>query len=199
MTIIAIAAIGAYAIRVLPNRSLNTETAEPQPIVHVDPTDPVRGAANAVHTIIEFGDFECPTCGELEPQLKDLLKQSPDLRLVWKDCPSSSHPNAEAAAKAAVCAGSQGKYWEYHDLLIKNQDRLGDDLYPALAASTKLNATAFSSCMTSDAKTAQIQASTVECANAGVTELPTFFVNDKLFSGANANIIHELTVELSKQ
>jgi protein-disulfide isomerase len=118
--------------------------------------------------------------------------------LVWKDCPSSSHPNAEAAAEAAHCAGDQGKYWEYHDLLIQNQDQLGPDLYPMLAATLKLNATAFASCLANGAHADEVSASINECASAGVNELPSFFVNGKLFSGADANIIHELTAELNK-
>jgi len=201
MAVIAMIAIGWYAIRVLPSSLPQKQNAptETQNVVRVDPTDPVRGVANAAKTIIEFGDLECPICGNLDPQLSDMVKHNPNVRLVWKDCPSSSHPNAEAAAEAAACAGDQGKYWEYHDLLIQNQDRLGADLYPTLAATLKLNATVFAACLGNGAKTDQVTASTNECAESGITELPGFFINGKAFSGANADIIHELTVELNKQ
>jgi len=201
LTIAAVIAIGWYAIRVLPSyfpKNADTSLSEAQDPLRVDPTDPIRGLPNAAKTIIEFGDLECPTCGALDPQLNDLVKQEPDVRLVWKDCPSSSHPNAETAAEAALCAGDQGKYWEYHDLLIQNQDQLGADLYPTLAATLKLNAAVFASCLGNGAKTDQVTASTNECADADVTDLPTFFVNGKSFSGANADIIHELTVALGK-
>ena len=201
LTIAAVIAIGWYAIRVLPSyfpKNADTSLSEAQNPLRVEPTDPIRGLTNATHTIIEFGDLECPTCGALDPQITDLVKQQPDVRLVWKDCPSSSHPNAEAAAEAALCAGDQGKYWEYHDLLIQNQDQLGADLYPTLAVALKLNAAVFASCLANGAHAAQVTASTNGCANADVTDLPTFFVNGKSFSGANADIIHELTVELNK-
>jgi len=194
--------IGAYAIRVLPSyfaKSANTPASGDQNIAHVDPNDEIRGARNAAHTIIEFGDLECTTCGALDPQIADLVKQDPDVRLVWKDCPSSSHPNAEAAAEAALCAGDQGKYWEYHDLLIQNQNQLGPDLYPTLAATLKLNAATFASCLGNGAKNDWVAASINECADANVIDLPTFFINGKAFSGANADIIHELTVQISKQ
>ncbi len=198
MTVIAVIVIGAYAIKVLPS-SFSKSVNEPQPnIVRADADDEIRGSGNAPHTIIEFGDLECPTCATLDPQLAALVKQSPAVRLVWKDCPSSSHPNAEAAAEAAHCAGDQGKYWEYHDLLIQNQDQLGPDLYPMLAATLKLNATAFASCLANGVHADEVSASINECAGAGVTELPSFFVNGKMFSGTDANIIHELTAELSK-
>ena len=137
MAVIAMIVIGWYAALVLPSYfpgNGDASLSEAQNPLRVDPTDPIRGLANASHTIIEFGDLECPTCGSLDPQIADLVKQNPDVRLVWKDCPSSSHLNAETAAEAALCAGDQGKYWEYHDLLIQNQDQLGTDLYPALAA-----------------------------------------------------------------
>jgi protein-disulfide isomerase len=198
ITVIAIIAIGWYAVRVLPS-SFSKSANEPQPnIVRADADDEIRGNRNAAHTIIEFGDLECPTCGALDPQLNDLVKQNSSVRLVWKDCPSSAHPNAEAAAEAAHCAGDQGKYWEYHDLLIQNQDQLGADLYPVLAATLKLDAATFASCLGNGVHAGQVSASTLECANAGVTELPGFFINNKAFSGDDANIIHELTVELSK-
>ena len=111
MAVIAMIVIGWYAIRVLPSSLPQKQSAptETQNVVRVDPTDPVRGLANASHTIIEFGDMECPTCGSLDPQIADLVKQNPDVRLVWKDCPSSSHPNAEAAAEG-------GGRWVFKDL-----------------------------------------------------------------------------------
>ena len=200
LTVIAAIAIGWYAIRVLPAalpRPAPTlsETAN---LVQADPSDEMRGNRDAAKTIIEFGDLECPVCGELDPQLAALVKQTPDVRLVWKDCPSSQHPNAETAAEAALCAGDQGKYWEYHDLLIENQDRLGADLYPQLAATLKLNAGIFASCLQNNDKAAQVQAGLNECARAGVTELPSFFINGKAVTGAKANIVHTISIELNR-
>ena len=200
LTIIAAIAIGWYALRVIPaaiprQPPTPSETAN---IVQADPSDQIRGNRDAAKTVIEFGDLECPTCGELDPQIAALVKQTPDLRLVWKDCPSSQHPNAETAAEAALCAGDQGKYWEYHDQLIQNQDQLGADLYPQLAATLKLNISLFASCLGNHDKAAQVQNGLNECAMAGVTDLPGFFVNGKAMTGANANIVHEISIELNR-
>ena len=200
LTIVAAIAIGWYAFRVLPAAIPQQPQTPPETAsaVRADPSDQIRGDRNAAKTVIEFGDLECPTCGELDPQIADLVKQQPDVRLVWKDCPSSQHPNAETAAEAALCAGDQGKYWEYHDLLIQNQDQLGPDLYPQLAATLKLNGPLFASCLGNNDKAAQVQAGLNECASAGVTDLPSFFINGKAVAGATANIVHELTVKLEK-
>jgi len=198
LAIVAAAAIGWYAWRILPGYFSTAAPNSEQNIVRVDPSDQIRGPSDAPKTIIEFGDLECPTCAALDPQLANLVAQTSDLRLAWKDCPSSSHPNAEAAAEAAQCAGDQHQYWAYHDLLIQNQDTLGPDLYPRLAAQLKLNAATFALCLKNGEKNAQVAASINECVNVGVTELPGLYVNGKLFSGADANIIHELTTELNK-
>ena len=200
VTAVAAITIGWYAIRVIPpslpqKQDLQTE---PRDIVRANPFDQVRGDRNATKTLIEFGDLECPVCGELDPQISALIKQQPDIRLVWKDCPSSLHPNAETAAEAALCAGDQGKYWEYHDLLIQNQDRLGPALYPQLAAVLKLNAALFAACLGNGDKAAQVQAGLNECAAGGVTDLPGFFINGKAMTGPKADIVREISLELNR-
>lgn len=199
LTIAAIAVIGVYAARVLPGLRQNAPAPLPPAApetARVLPTDQIRGPANAAKTIIEFGDVECPYCGTIDPQITGLLAQHPDARLVWKDCPLPNHPNARLAAEAAQCAGDQGKYWEYHDLLIQNQDRLESGLYPGLADQLKLDAKQFAVCLGNGEKRAQVQASFAECANVGVSELPWFSINGKTFSGSN--VIFNLNEELNK-
>jgi protein-disulfide isomerase len=114
LTLIGLVVIGFYAWRVLP--FYLSKPAAPAPaggakIPEPLPTDPVRGNAKASKTIIEFGDVECSYCGQIDPQITSLLAANPDARLVWKDCPLPSHPNAKAAAVAARCAGDLEKYW----------------------------------------------------------------------------------------
>lgn len=86
-------------------------------------SSPIRGPVNAWVTMVEFGDFECPFCGEEEPVVEALLRAFPnDLRLVFKNFPLTSiHPYAEGAAIAAECAGEQGDFWPMHDILFANQ------------------------------------------------------------------------------
>ncbi len=83
---------------------------------------PVRGPADAWVTVLEFGDFECPYCGEEEPTVKQLLQNNVDVRLVFKNFPLESvHPHALPAAIAAECALDQGKFWEMHDAIYADQ------------------------------------------------------------------------------
>ena len=88
----------------------------------VQPADHVKGAADARATLIEYGDFACPACFGLAPQLEALLADYPDdLRIVYRHNPLSFHLNAFAAHRASEAAGAQGLFWEMHDLLFENQ------------------------------------------------------------------------------
>src|SRR5207248_7387765 len=98
-----------------------------RPRVDVAP-DPLRvkGEANAPITIVEFADFQCPYCGSVQPALSSVLeKYKGKVRFGFRDFPLRQiHPQAQPAAEASRCAGDQGKFWEYHDLLYSNQSRL---------------------------------------------------------------------------
>jgi protein-disulfide isomerase len=92
----------------------------------VSAVDHTLGAVHAPVTIVEYGDFECPICKQTAPGLRLLLERFPgQVRLVYRHFPLEEvHPHALAAAEAAECAASQGKFWEMHDLLFANQDHL---------------------------------------------------------------------------
>jgi protein-disulfide isomerase len=197
ISVVAAVAIGWYALRVLPYyHSKNApEAAEPKPAMpRVAPTDPVYGAKSAPKTIIEFGDLECPSCADAAPQMQELVNNNPSIRLVWKDCPLPFHPHALAAAIANNCAGDQGKFWEYRDLLLKNQDLLVNDLYPMLASALKLNEKEFAACLANNDKKNAVLASLEECDAAGVNEIPWFFFEGESFSGGGglANLINKI-------
>jgi len=187
LALAAAAVIGLFAWRVIPRETPSVPAAVP-PAPPVAPTvtflDPVRGTRNAPHTIIEFGDYACPACAAAETELTSLMSAHPDIRLVWKDFPLPSHPHAQGAAEAAHCAGDQGKYWEFHDLLMANQSRLGEAFYAESAAQLGLGGEAFATCMVSGRHAARVQASFDEGAAAGVDRVPYFFVNGRTFSGA---------------
>jgi protein-disulfide isomerase len=95
----------------------------------VGANDHVQGPAKAPITLVEYGDYECPYCGEAYPITKALQKRLGDkLRFVFRNFPlNQAHPHAEHAAEAAEAAGAQGKFWEMHDLLYENQDALDDE------------------------------------------------------------------------
>ncbi|HEY2935393.1 MAG TPA: Na+/H+ antiporter NhaA, partial [Gaiellaceae bacterium] len=92
----------------------------------VDPDrDHIRGTANAPVTLVEYGDFECPYCGQAEPVVRELLADFGDVRYVWRHLPLNDvHPRAQAAAEAAEAAAEQDAFWELHDLLLEHQDAL---------------------------------------------------------------------------
>src|SRR4029079_9697974 len=93
----------------------------------VDPDrDHIRGSETAPVTLLEYGDYECPYCGQAEVVIRDLLDSFGDeLRYVWRHLPLNDvHPNAQMAAEAAEAAAAQGAFWEMHDKLLEQQDEL---------------------------------------------------------------------------
>ncbi len=95
-------------------------------LLPVQPDDHVQGLPDARYTLVEYGDYECPGCGELFDTIRDLRADlGDDLRLVYRHYPKSGiHPHAQQAAEAAEAAGAQGRFWEMHDLLFRNQSAL---------------------------------------------------------------------------
>ena len=97
-------------------------TSEPLVDLYVDfdpERDHVRGPIDALVTVVEYGDFECPYCGQAEPVIRELLREFGDVAYVWRHLPLSDvHPNAQLAAEATEAAADQGAFWELHDLLL---------------------------------------------------------------------------------
>src|SRR5205814_7248860 len=93
----------------------------------VDPErDHIRGPDDAPVTLLEYGDFECPYCGQAEQVIRELLSSlGSDVRYVWRHLPLNDvHPNAQLASEASEAAAAQGKFWEMYDLLLSHQGRL---------------------------------------------------------------------------
>ena len=87
--------------------------------------DHIRGPADADVTLVEYGDLECPYCGQAEPVIRELLADFGDLRYVWRHLPLNDvHPRAQLAAEASEAAAAQGAFWPMHDLLLEHQDQL---------------------------------------------------------------------------
>ena len=105
-----------------------------------DDRDHIRGPAGAPVTLVEYGDFECPYCGQAEPVVRELLAGFGDLRYVWRHLPLSDvHPRAQLAAEASEAAAAQGAFWPMHDVLLDHQAKLGprtSSPSPASSAST---------------------------------------------------------------
>jgi Na+/H+ antiporter NhaA len=164
-------------------------TAEPlvDLYIDVDPeSDHVRGPLDAPVTVVEYGDFECPYCGQAEPVVRELLRDFGDVRYVWRHLPLTDvHSHAQLAAEAAEAAAEQGVFWEMHDLLLTHQDGLRlSDLVGYAGELGGLDVEQFTQALRSHAGAARV-ADDVDSADlSGVSGTPTFFVNGQRHYGA---------------
>lgn len=141
-------------------------------------TDPAIGALHADITIVEFGDFLCPSCADLNTSLKKIMAENPRVRLIWKDMPNTNiHPLAREASIAARCAGNEGKFWEYHDALLERQNEIANAaIFGDIAKELKLNTTAFEACQISEGVAQAIDLTIAEGLALGVDATPYFFI-----------------------
>ncbi len=154
--------------------------------------DPYLGGENAKVTIIEFSDFSCPFCAKFETQIlpKILDKYGDNIKFVYRDFPL--HGNISMlAAKAANCAGDQGKYWEYHSILFERQNEWVKSNLTAVklklysfAEELNLNMDEFKACLNSDKYEKEIRNDYLAGVKAGVTGTPTIFINGIKIVGA---------------
>jgi protein-disulfide isomerase len=156
------------------------------PKVHVgyDPKR-LRGNPKAPVMIVEFSDYQCPYCHQVEPTVKDVLAKYGDkVSLAYRDLPLRQiHPQAQIAAEASRCAEEQGKFWEYHDQLFASS-ALDHDSLVKYARDLKLDDKQFDSCLTSDKYKSDIDQDQREGMGAGITGTPAFFINGVALSGA---------------
>jgi protein-disulfide isomerase len=146
---------------------------------------PVRGPKSAPITVILFSDFQCPFCGRVEPVLSELEKAYPGkVRVAWKNFPLSFHNNAKPAAEAALAANEQGKFWQMHEILFKNQQALTAPDLEKYAKEIGLDMGKFKAAIDSHKFAAQIDADTKQGSDLGVSGTPAAFVNGQLVSGA---------------
>ncbi len=150
--------------------------------------DVVLGDPNAPVTVIEFGDYECPFCGQLyqnveKPLREDYIKTG-KVKMVYRDYPLAFHPSAQPAAEAAECAGAQGKYWAYHDALFERQATLSTLNYTDLAGELGLDKAAFQICVDNRTYADEIAKDQADGTAAGVGGTPATFINGQLISGA---------------
>jgi Na+/H+ antiporter NhaA len=154
--------------------------------VPVDPErDHIRGPMESLVTIVEYGDFECPYCGQAEPVVRELLAAYGEVRYVWRNLPLTDvHPRAELAAEAAEVAGGFGKFWEMHDLLLVNQDHLRPDELRLHAQSIGIDGDKFFHELKKHAQRRRIDEDLDSAALSGVSGTPTFFINGQRHYGA---------------
>lgn len=159
-----------------------------------------KGEASASATIVEFGDFQCPACGQAYPIVKKFLEDKGNsVYFVNRNFPLSQvHPNANEAARAAEAAGKQGKYWEMHDILYEKQSEWSSltdakEKFLEYAQSLDLNLDQFKKDM--DDAIGVINQDAKLGKDLGVQSTPTFFINGKMYPGVQT---YEKLVELTK-
>jgi len=144
---------------------------------------PVRGAAASRVTVLEYADFECPYCQQIHPVLERLETEfKGKLALAYKDYPLPMHPDAQKAAEAAHCAGAQGKYWEYHDILFTKK-QLAVSALKQYARDLNLATATFDNCLDKDQMATVVSEQAGEAQALGVQGTPTILVNGRLVNG----------------
>jgi Na+/H+ antiporter NhaA/predicted DsbA family dithiol-disulfide isomerase len=153
----------------------------------VDPErDHIRGGEDAPVTLVEYGDFQCPYCGQAEPTIRELLSSfGDDVRYVWRHLPLNDvHNNAQMAAEAAEAAGAQGKFWEMYDTLLQHQDELSPSDLHRYAKELGLDVERFWDEVRRRQHAQRVAEDVASADQSGVAGTPTFFVNGKRHQGA---------------
>jgi Na+/H+ antiporter NhaA/protein-disulfide isomerase len=147
--------------------------------------DHIRGPADAKVTLVEYGDFECPYCGQAEPVVRTLLQNMGDLRYVWRHLPLTDvHPNAALSAEAAEAADRQGAFWPMHDLLLQHQQELRPVHLVRYAADLGLDVDRFREDLRRHVGAARVAEDVDSAGSSGVAGTPTFFINGRRQYGA---------------
>lgn len=157
---------------------------------------PTLGNENAKVTVVEFSDFQCPFCKQFEDdtysQLYDTYIKTNKIKFAYRQYPLVTiHPNAQKSAEASECANEQGKFWDYHDLVFKNQSSWSAlaaadaaNSFTDLAGQLGMDTTQFKSCLDSDKYKPTVDSDAADGSKAGVDGTPTFFINGWRLVGA---------------
>lgn len=172
--------------------------------IEIDELTPIKGDANAVITIVEFSDFECPFCQRVTPTMESLLKKyKGKIKVAYKHLPLDFHNNAKPAALASIAANEQGKFWEFHDVLFRNVSSLNNDLYIKTAKDLNLDMDKFKADMASEKAAAKLALDTKQAQEMGIGGTPFFFINGVPVNGAQpeeefVKVIEKLLDQMNK-
>jgi protein-disulfide isomerase len=148
--------------------------------------NPSIGPKDAPVTVFSFGDYQCAPCAQMNATLVELRKEFPEqVRVVWKDMPDESkHVTAVAAANAARCAGDQGKFWEYHAILMEQNGVLVEANFPVYASQLGLDGDLFGTCLTSERNVPLVERDVLEGRRLNIQATPTVFIGEQRATGA---------------
>ena len=152
----------------------------------VTPRDHILGPANAPVTLVEYGDYECPHCGAAHPIVKLLMEHfGKNIRFIFRHFPLSQvHPSAQAAAESAEFAGAHGRFWDMHDGIYENQDRLGLPLLFALASALGLSEASLREALVNGTYAEKVKGDFLGGVRSGVNGTPSFFINGRRHDGS---------------
>ena len=150
----------------------------------LDEGSPAKGAAKAAVTIVEFSDFECPFCAQVQDTLKQIMdRYGGAVRLVFKHLPSEGHRNSLAASRAAYCAGQEDRFWQFHDALFAARD-LSPSFISDIAAKLGLGREKFAACVNAEASRTAVVRDIELAKRYRIDSTPSFLINGKLVKGA---------------
>ena len=149
-----------------------------------DGASPVRGAEQPIVTIVEFSDFECPFCRQVQDTLKQIRERyGREVRFVFKHVPSEGHRNSLPAARAAFCAGEQDRFWQFHEALFAARN-LSESVFNEIAERLGLNREKFQSCLPAERSRAAVVRDIETARRYRVDSTPSFLINGRLVKGA---------------
>ena len=153
--------------------------------VPVNSNDHIQGPDNAPVTLLEYGDYECPYCGRTNPVIRRVQRYfGPRLRFAYRHFPLTEiHPHSEAAAETSEYAGVYGRFWEAHDMLFENQDRLGLPLFFAVVRSLGLAEQGLRDALAHGTFADKVRRDFLSGVRSGVNGTPTFFINNRRYDG----------------
>jgi protein-disulfide isomerase len=148
--------------------------------------DHIQGSSTAPVTLVEYGDYECPYCGQAYPVIKEVQKRLGDkLQFVFRNFPlTEMHPHAQHAAEAAEAAAAQNRFWEMHDYLYEHQQALDDRYLEKYADYLGLNLAKFNTDMSSHVHANRIREDFLSGVRSGVNGTPTFYINEVRYDGS---------------
>ena|SRR5437899_1417723 len=164
---------------------VNRGSPDSKLVLPVAKRDHIQGPIDAPFALLEYGDYECPYCGDAHPIVQAVQRQLGDrLCFAFRNFPLvNSHPHAEHAAEAAEAGGVQGKFWEMHDMLFENQNALDDEDLARYAEALALDARRLISEVAAGAHSPRVREDFKSGARDGVNGTPTFFVNGVRYDG----------------
>lgn len=167
--------------------------------VPVSDQDHSFGHADAPITLVEYGDYQCPYCGEAFPVVKQLLKEHDgEIRFIFRNFPIAEiHPEAVDAAFVAEFAAEHGEFWEAHDLLYENQTELGLQLYQRICEALGLSFTDLRAAAKANEYAARIKADEDGGIRSGVNGTPTFFLNGGIVEAGTAGLADAIRAKLA--